>query len=145
MCLTRLAAAQFWITVTHARAGTEVYPVTIYGYVNVSGNDGDGLEIDSLGAVTLSNIIASGNKQSGVHIDNKFNPSLDPAIVRGVTITGTNTFNYNDSTGLFINSFGAIALTNLNASYNGDSSPGTSSGVYLNNAVNRVILYKLRA
>lgn len=111
---------------------TEVNPVTIYGYVNVSDNNWRGLQIDSLGAVTLSNIIASGNLGVGARIDNQFNSSTSPA---GVTISGSNIFNSNDSTGLVVLSYGAIALNNINAYNNGDSTPGGTSGAYLDNTV----------
>ncbi|MBC7878194.1 MAG: hypothetical protein H7Y59_13570 [Anaerolineales bacterium] len=111
----------------------DVNPVTIYGFVNVNDNNWRGLDIDSPGAITLSNIIANGNLGVGVRANNQYNSALDSA-TRGVTITGTNIFNENDSTGLVVLSYGAISLNSINAYNNGDDTPGSTSGAVLNNA-----------
>ncbi len=114
--------------------------VTLNGYVNTSNNFYRGLQIDSLGAITLSNAIANGNGNVGVRIDNKTNPLTNKAIVRGVTLKGINIFNGNYSTGLFIKSYGAITLNSINASYNGDNTSGSGSGAYLENNFDRTPL-----
>jgi len=116
--------------------------VTLTGYVNTSNNYDRGLDIESLGAVTLSYALANHNGGLGVYIKNQYNPLVNKLIVRGVTLKGTNIFNGNDSTGLAILSYGAITLTNINAHYNGDSTPGETSGVYLNNENTGAIVAK---
>ncbi len=114
---------------------TTAYAVTLTGYANASDNFYRGLQIDSLGAITLSNVLASDNLNVGVRIQNQYNPTFNKAIVRGVTLKGTNTFYNNDSTGLVVLSYGAITLNSINANNNGDDSPGTTSGAYLNNEI----------
>lgn len=96
--------------------------LTIKGFANTSYNSGNGLEIYSNGAITLANVTANVNDDGtgqgyGVSIDNY--GYLAPA---NVTITGTNNFNLNGDTGLYIQSMGAITLYNLTANYNGDAS-----------------------
>lgn len=110
--------------------------VNLTGYVIANDNDEKGVEIDSLGAVTVNNATASGNENVGLHIENKYKPSLSAA-ARGVTLKGTNTFNGNLSSGLFIRSYGAISLNNINANYNGDTTSASASGAYLDNSFDR--------
>lgn len=87
-------------------------PITITGAINASGNISDaGIEIDSNGAVKLGNITANNNGGEGADIEN----DDDPAKQMSITLTGANTFSGNGSDGLFINSYGAILLNNINA------------------------------
>lgn len=105
--------------------------LTIKGFVNASYNSGNGLDIFSNGAITLANITANFNDDGtgqgyGASIDNY--GYLAPA---NVTITGTNSFNLNGDTGLYIQSMGAVTLYNLTANYNGDA--GGDHGVHIIN------------
>ena len=89
--------------------------VTLTGSVNTNGNYYSGLYIDSLGAITLTNVSASGNGNWGAEIYNDYN-NLKPM---NVTFKGSNTFNDNGNDGLLIYSYGAIALNNVTANWNG--------------------------
>src|SRR5258708_751464 len=76
-------------------------------------NPDDGLIIASTGPVSLSNIIANNNRNNGVYIRNDTAPKLE-----SVMLTGTNTFNDNDTAGLDISSKGFISLSNVPTSNN---------------------------
>lgn len=101
-------------------AGALAKPVSIKGTNNFSVNDEGGLIISSLGAISISNITANDNGDYGANIDNRFGFFQSP-----VTISGYGTFNGNTSTGLYVESNGAITTTNLSAQLNNDT------GVYL--------------
>ncbi len=80
----------------------------------------NGLEINSKGAITLTNIVAMDNSGTGVILNNQI-----AGTTAGVTInTGSGTpaafFVYNGDDGLFIRTNGAVTLTNINATENGD-------------------------
>lgn len=100
---------------------------------NFNNNDGDGLDISTNGAITLKNVNAYWNSGYGARLDN------DSGIA-GVTITNNplpsnisqlqspvsdvdpilkRDFSKNGSTGLWINSFGAISVTNVIVGKNG--------------------------
>lgn len=110
---------------------TTAKAVNLYGYARVSDNVKEGIYIDTLGSVILTNITADKNSvcilcltpYDGVYVKNNYN-LLSP---QNVTITGYNTFNSNGKNGLIVNSYGAIAVNNINASWNGED------GAYLNN------------
>ena len=110
--------------------------VTLSGTNTFSGNTLSGLRALSNGAVSLANVTANNNGvkgnpdfRHGVFVDNSTGTA-------GVTLSGTNTFNGNYATGLFINSKGDVAINNVTASNNGgygahlDNSAGAGS-VYL--------------
>jgi hypothetical protein len=89
-------------------------------------NYGTGLALDSRGAITASNLNASFNSHStGVSLNNT-------AGTAGITLTGTNTFNFNNGMGLHVASNGSIMASNLTANQNGSSL--ANYGVDLNNA-----------
>jgi len=92
--------------------------VTLSGTNVFVGNYGYGLNLDTYGAVTLSNLTASGNGTgpSGV---GAFIGNTGATTAQKVTLTGTNVFRDNRNTGLSINSAGAIAASNLTATGNG--------------------------
>ena len=80
----------------------------------------NGLEITSKGAITLTNIVAMDNSGTGVILNNQI-----AGATAGVTINpGSGTpaafFVYNGDDGLFIRTNGAVTLTNINATENGD-------------------------
>jgi hypothetical protein len=105
--------------------------VTISGYNVFSNNSKHGLEVHSYGAITLSNVTAEYNfydafDGAGVYLDNKTGANL----ARPVTLSGVNTFNYNDDQGLYIVSLGAVTLSKITAKFN---SVDGADGVYVNN------------
>lgn len=97
-------------------------PISIKGFKQFNGNFGSGLSIASTGAVTVSNIVANGNINYGVSINN-----VTSSTKAGVTIGGVNYFDNNGIDGLSVLSVGAITASNLNASGN------TVHGVSLEN------------
>jgi hypothetical protein len=89
-------------------------PVTLNGFNNFSLNGGNGLEIYSKGAVTLSNITAIYNTGgSGAYLDNNY------GVASNVIVKGVNNFSSNGWDGLRVWSAGAITLSNITANDNG--------------------------
>jgi len=105
-------------------------PVTLSGSSNrFTGNPSSGLEIRSKGVVTIANLHASGNDSYGALVDNTYSGAAAP---QNVTISGVNSLFDNWHDGLYVYSYGAIALSNVTAGYNGRSLT-SGSGVVLNN------------
>jgi len=105
--------------------------VTLTGTNSFDGNLGYGLEIRSTGAISLNSISAIGNLGTyGATINNTFSPDT---AAQAVTLTGTNVFNENWWSGLYVTSYGAISLAGTTANDNGQSGPGAGSGAYLSN------------
>lgn len=100
--------------------------VILTGVNNFSDNNLMNLEIYTVGAITISNLTASGSDTSYGAYLTQANGATKP-----VTLTGTNVFNNNGTTGLYVSVFGAITTNNLSAAGNGTS--GTGGGVYLSN------------
>lgn len=96
-------------------AGTLTRPVSLKGINKFYGNDGSGLEIYSLGVVSISNITSNANGFYGVYIDNQ-----ESLFQSAVTITGYGIFNENADIGLSILSNGVVTTTNLSATSNLD-------------------------
>ncbi len=97
--------------------GAPAQKVTLSGTNTFIGNYAYGLEIASAGAVTLSNLRATGNgpgaNNPGVYIDNS-----GATAAQKVTLTGANAFHDNYGAGLAVNATGAIAASNLTVSGN---------------------------
>lgn len=89
--------------------------ITMNGVNTFSGNTAVGLNISSLGTVTLNNITASNNSFIGVSIN-----TTDVNATGAVIINGTNTFS-NNNVGLDISANGAVTLNNITATYNNGS------------------------
>jgi hypothetical protein len=94
--------------------------ITLLGTNSFNDNDGDGFVAKSYGAITINNLTASGNGATGpgygAYIDNCITVSGCTAVFpRDVKLTGTNTFNSNKTTGLDVESAGAIIVSNLTA------------------------------
>jgi hypothetical protein len=104
-------------------------PVTLTGTNEFKDNAGDGLHINSYGAVTLNNITAFHNSfglnGNGLYIDNAHDSTPS-----NVVLTGTNQFMYSGVDGLFILSNGNIVLNNITSTNN------TAFGGYVNNCLN---------
>ena len=75
--------------------------------------------------VKLGNITANNNTNQGADIENDDNPAKQMSI----TIFGTNTCSGNGDQGLYINSYGAILLNNINA-YENDGNGAELSNTY---------------
>jgi len=104
-------------------SGNAAYNVSITGFnVFNSNTNGEGLFVWSNGIVSLSNVTANTNDYSGVSINNTSSKSP-----KAVTISGTNIFNDNGDTGLYVSSNGPITTNNITAIYN------LGSGVFLDN------------
>ena len=89
--------------------------------------NGSGLEVRSLGAITLANLTVSNSQAGpGAYLRNDY-----PGASANVSLTGVNAFNDNRSSGLEIFSNGAISLSNVTASRNGGG--GHGYGAYLGN------------
>jgi hypothetical protein len=101
-------------------SGSIAKPVILKGTNTFIGNDGYGLIVFSLGAISVSNVTANFNDLNGVYLDNNPSPIAAP-----ITITGYGIFNNNAEVGLQAFSNGAITTNNLSAQANGNT------GVYL--------------
>lgn len=95
---------------------TQGKAVTLKGFKQFNNNGWQGLQVSSAGAISISNIIASGNLGHGVYLTNTTSTAG-----LGVTLTGTNFTMNNAMTGLQVLSNGIITASNLNASNNGQS------------------------
>jgi hypothetical protein len=95
----------------------------ISGVYEFNGNLGWGLVVYSNGAITLKDITANSNDQTGAYLVNTSASTAQP-----VTLTGTNIFSENLGSGLFVQSNGAIKTNNLIANAN-----GAYEAVYLDN------------
>jgi hypothetical protein len=93
---------------------------------------GNGLSIISKGAITLNRVIASGNRDDGINIDNcMFDLVLNKCkSISSITITNTMGVNefYNNTRGLVVNSGGSVTLAGVIATTNS----GTGGAVITN-------------
>lgn len=94
-------------------------------------NRSTGLVVYSNGAISASNLTASGNGTGGSGEGVLLANSGAPTAV-GVTVSGTNRFLDNRNSGLYVASTGAVSLSNLTASGNGVLS-GSGWGLRLDN------------
>jgi hypothetical protein len=107
--------------------------VTLTGINTFSGNyNGNGLNITSFGAISLSSVTAVSNGYSsifgaGINLDN--HASL-LAMAPGVTLSGTNVASDNGEDGVSIQTRGLVTINNLTATSNGNSVvPAHESGL----------------
>ena len=89
--------------------------VTLTGTNVFNGNSGDGLKVGSTGNISLENVNANKNISNGVDL---YNGGAGSPLNSKITITGTNTFNNNDLSGLSANANGVISLSNITANGN---------------------------
>jgi hypothetical protein len=112
--------------IVNTAGGDGTGTVTLSG-TNVFRDNGQGVYIESLRAITLSNVTVSGTVTgTGATL---YNAGVDAS--GGVTLSGTNRFEDNDGDGLYVSSLGAIAVSAVTASGNGTG--GSFSGATLNN------------
>jgi len=112
----------------HNNFSAAVGGVTLSGTNTLQDNWGAGLAVNSLGAVTLNNLTATGNGLDNSSGGATINNYQFPAVPRAVKLTGVNNLSGNYSYGLWIKSNGAISLNSLTASDNAHN-----YGAYLNN------------
>lgn len=122
------------------KPGTGVANVTLTGFNNLSENDfGWGLTAYADGAITIASLTADQNWDAGgAYLDNQTHGS--PTTPMAVTLTGVNNFWHNFLDGLRIYSYGAVALSSVDASDNGIANdwstvagPEYGWGVYIDN------------
>jgi len=111
--------------------------ISLVGINTFSSNDLSGLNVLSNGVISLANLTANNNGSSGnpgfrygAYVDNCTGTA-------GVTLSGSNDFSGNYSTGLVILTNGAIVANSLTASDNGNtgnSNPNYGYGAYLDNS-----------
>lgn len=104
---------------------TKAMPVTINGNNTFNGNFGTGLDLISLGAIKVNNLMASYNHLAGAILENKFGLFSSP-----VTLSGYVIVNNNGSAGLEVYSNGHVKTSNVTANNN------QGRGVYINNEWN---------
>jgi len=108
---------------------TGIGAIALTGAQKFQQNQSNGVEIYSKRAVTINNLTSSLNLQYGALIDNSaFGLPYD------VKLTGTNSLNGNGESGLELTTLGAIYVSNLTASANGQDVEAESGyGAYLDN------------
>ena len=89
--------------------------ITLTGKNIFNNNTNLGLLLSSCGIISINNLSAN-NNGAGASIGNGCNSN---AGLQGIKLTGKNSFNGNDSFGLYVQSKGNISLHNISASRNG--------------------------
>ncbi len=92
--------------------------ITLTGFNNFSNNAGSGLNLNSLGVITLNNITANNNLGAGAYLHNDGMMAVATATSPGITIKGNNSFSNNAYGGIEMYSYGVITLNNINANNN---------------------------
>jgi len=91
--------------------------VTLTGKNTFVGNNHTNLNIQSFGAVSISNLTASNSQNfEGVSINNTY---TGPTAPKSVTLSGVNVFENNSRTGLSIISYGSVTTNSITATGNG--------------------------
>ena len=112
--------------------GLDCHPpraVTLTGNNNFNGNYTYGLNVNSLGAISVNNVNADNNGTYGTYLENDFLGAVGAVSVSN-TAAYSPDFSSNGGNGLYILSRGTITVMDLNAQGNG------ADGVYLNNTSN---------
>lgn len=114
--------------------------VNLTGTNFADGNNQNNVDIQSSGAITISNLTASNSITGhGAFLLNLWNVNYP----LGVTLTGTNVFNSNSIAGLYIETYGAVTASNLTANFNGTSMNFNGYGAYISNASNAITPYSV--
>jgi len=82
--------------------------------IDLVGNVGNGILLQSSGKVSMSNVKAQGNGENGLDLDNDDGPG-------GITISGENYLRDNGGDGLSISTNGTASLSGITAQNNGNS------------------------
>ena len=95
--------------------------VTLNTITASDNNNMNGITISSKGAITLTSVRADNNSGYGASLDNSAGTgSVTVTSLAASGVAGANSFSGNiGSVGLWINSSGAVTVTNTNASHNG--------------------------
>jgi hypothetical protein len=93
--------------------GTASRAVYLYGVNAFNNNYGDGLYVNSLGAIIVYRITANNNDGFGAYLYNQHNK-----FTSAVVVAGYGSFNNNDDAGLYIASNGNVTTAHLAATYN---------------------------
>jgi len=94
---------------------TLVRNVALLGVNTFSGNNGDGLHVETFGVITLSTATAKQNIGDGVYLKNQWGSAT---LFGNISLTGKSLFEDNSGYGLQALSNGAITLSNITASLN---------------------------
>ena len=105
-------------------------PVTLTGTNFFNSNNGTGMNINSHGAVTLSNLVVIDNTGDGVDISNNYNPAKP----QNVTIKGSGYFVSNTGNDLNVETFGNVLAANLTATNN------SVNGAFIDNATGATLV-----
>ncbi|NPV76444.1 MAG: hypothetical protein HPY59_08705 [Anaerolineae bacterium] len=97
-----------------------------------NGADGNGLYVESDGAITLFNVSANGNALNGAWLVN--NTGYSGVSVFPVGLVATNNYNDNGLTGLIITTKGTVYLQGVRAYGNGKSATEQGDGAAINTA-----------
>jgi hypothetical protein len=129
-----IGASSGWGALLNNTPAASAQAVTLTGTNSFDGNYDGGLQVWSIGAVTASNLNASGNLHNdGVALFNDYGSS---AVSVPVTLTGVSTFNDNFYYGLAVSSYGVISVNTANLTANGNGIASSSSyGVRLDNSL----------
>ena len=103
--------------------------VTLTGNNSFDGNFAYGLNVNSLGAISVNNVNADNNGTYGMYLENDFLGAVGAVSVSN-TAAFSPDFSNNRGDGLEVYSRGAITVMDLDAQSNG------ADGVYLNNTSN---------
>ena len=125
--ITAVDNIQMGVKVDNSGAFTP-QPVTFNGSSTFFSNSSHGVQVDSLGTITMSNVIASENSGYGAYLNNKYGSATG-----GVTLQGMNAFLENGNTGLRILSYGTVNATRVTADGN------SSGGMYLDTTGNAAL------
>lgn len=127
-----IATNTYGASLNNSGGAPAIASVTFTGVNTFIENRFINLQINSAGTVAISNLTANDALDGyGALIDNTYSTAATP---KAVTLTGVNTFNNNENTGLQITSYGVITTNTLTASDNGTISTG-GLGVLLDNNV----------
>ncbi|MFN8410903.1 MAG: hypothetical protein U0Z26_00810 [Anaerolineales bacterium] len=120
------SVTNYGVDINNSYAGSTGQNVTLTGTNFFTGNKYNNLYIVSKGAISLSNITASGSLAStGAYVSNQAASSVKP-----ITFTGSSFFNSNSSDGLDVYSNGPITFNNITANLNGQNG-SYGSGAYI--------------
>ncbi len=90
------------------------YPMSISNS-DFSSNGGSGINIASLGNITINNIVSSGNDDTGMNLKSY---SITSAVNK-VSVTNSD-FSYNNKRGIQLGAMGSITMNNVSANFNGE-------------------------
>lgn len=78
-----------------------------------AGSEGIGFDVTTQGAITLTNVIANWNRDTGVVLKNQTSTTN-----ASVTVSGTNLFSNNGGSGLLVTSKGLVTLSGITTEHN---------------------------